>query len=124
MKDLEALRLALREFVKERDWAQFHSPKNLVMALSVEAAELVEQFQWLTEAESDHLEPAQLQAVADEIADVQIYLVQVADRLGIDILEAATRKIVRNAEKYPTALARGRADNIPSSHPKTALTCR
>ena len=89
MKDLEALRQAVARFAKDRDWDQFHSPKNLVMALSVEAAELVEHFQWLSEAESNNLAPETLAEVADEIADIQIYLVRVADKLGVDILTAA-----------------------------------
>lgn len=100
----------MRDFVAERDWDQFHSPKNLVMALSVEAAELVEHFQWLSEDESASLPAAKLSEVADEIADIQIYLVRIADKLGIDILESAGRKLVKNAEKYPVEKARGRAD--------------
>lgn len=107
MKDLEALRDAVREFVAERDWEQFHSPKNIAMALSVEVAELLEHFQWLTEAQSATLDDETRAAVADEIADVQIYLVRLADRLGIDILDAAATKFVKNAEKYPVDKARG-----------------
>lgn len=109
MKDLEELRLRMREFVAERDWDQFHSPKNLVMAMSVEMAELVEHFQWLSEAESSALDAETLKEVADEIADVQIYLVRVADKLGIDILEAAETKFHKNAEKYPADVVRGRS---------------
>ncbi len=109
MKDLEELRLRMREFVAERDWDQFHSPKNLVMAMSVEMSELLEHFQWLTEQESAELDEATLAEVADEIADVQIYLVRVADKLGIDILDAAEKKFHKNSEKYPVDASRGRS---------------
>ncbi len=91
----------MRQFAAERDWEQVHSPKNLVMAMSVEMAELLEHFQWLTEDASQQLDDQTLAAVADEIADVQIYLVRLADRLGIDILEATERKFHKNAQKYP-----------------------
>ena len=109
MQNLDEARDAIRRFVAERDWAQFHSPKNLAMALSVEASELLEHFQWLTEAESDALPPDVLDEVADEIADVQVYLLQLADRLGIDPLVAVARKMAKNAAKYPVAVARGSA---------------
>ena len=109
MKDLEELKLAMQAFAAERDWEQFHSPKNLAMAMSVEVAELLEHFQWLTEAQSADLDEATRAAVADEIADVQIYLVRIADKLGIDILSAATYKLEKNATKYPVAKARGNA---------------
>lgn len=107
MKDLESLRRAIANFAADRDWDQFHSPKNLVMALSVEAAELVEHFQWLSEARSANLDEATLAEVADEIADIQIYLVRVADKLGVDILAASEAKLKKNAEKYPVEKARG-----------------
>ena len=100
-KDLDKLRDAVRKFAAERDWDQFHSPKNLVMALSVEASELLELFQWLTEEQSRNLAPEARAAAADEIADVLIYLIQLADRLDVDPLEAAKRKMVANAKKYP-----------------------
>lgn len=109
MKDLEDLRQRMREFVADRDWEQFHSPKNLVMAMSVEVSELLEHFQWLTLEQSEALDEAALEEVADEIADVQIYLIRLADRLGIDILEASERKFRKNAEKYPVDLSKGRA---------------
>lgn len=109
MADLDSVRDALRHFIAERDWEQFHAPKNLAMALSVEAAELLEHFQWLSEADSERLPEDVLAAVADEIADVQLYLIGLADRLGVDILEAATRKMKKNAIKYPVASARGNA---------------
>ena len=99
--DLAAIRQRLREFAEERDWEQFHSPKNLSMALSVEAAELVEHFQWLTEAQSRSSDVVDPDAVAAEVADVQIYLVMLADKLGIDIERAVAEKISANAVKYP-----------------------
>ena len=99
--DLDSLRDALRAFCAERDWHRFHTPKNLVMALSVEAAELVEHFQWATPEESIDLSPQKRADVADEIADVLIYLTELADVLGIDPIAAAREKIVKNAVKYP-----------------------
>lgn len=99
------LRDELREFCAARDWHRYHTPKNLVMALSVEAAELVEHFQWATAEESCHLDAAKRSAVADEIADVLIYLVELADVLGIDPLAAAHAKIGKNAVKYPAPSA-------------------
>ena len=101
------LRDRLRRFAAERDWDQFHSPKNLAAALAVEAAELLEPFQWLTEAGSRALDPAQLAAVREEMADVLLYLVRLADKLDVDLLAAAQDKILRNAQKYPVEKARG-----------------
>ena len=102
--DLTTLRDALRAFCAARDWHRYHTPKNLVMALSVEAAELVEHFQWSTPEESLALAPEKRAAVADEIADVLIYLTELADVLGIDPIAAAREKIVKNAIKYPSPL--------------------
>ena len=102
-----ALRDRLRTFVAERDWDKFHSPKNLAMALSVEAAELMEHFQWLTEDESRRLAPAKLAEVRDEMADVLVYLVRLADKLDVDLLAAAAQKIDKNALKYPADKVRG-----------------
>jgi len=99
--DLLSLRNTLREFTAARNWRQYHTPKNLAMALIVEAAELVEQFQWSTPEESCRLSPEKAAAVRDEVADVLIYLVEIADVLGIDLIEAARAKIVKNAVKYP-----------------------
>ncbi|MBK9021216.1 MAG: nucleotide pyrophosphohydrolase [Sulfuritalea sp.] len=99
--DLVTLRDALRDFCAARDWHRFHTPKNLVMALSVEAAELVEHFQWATPEESLALPADKRAAVADEIADVLIYLTELADVLDIDPIAAAREKIVKNAAKYP-----------------------
>lgn len=110
MKTLEDLRTDVARFVAERDWGQFHTPKNIAMALTVEAAELQEHFQWLTPEDSSSLSEEQLGEVADEIADVQVYLLRLADVLGIDLLEACERKMAKNRAKYPVELARGRAD--------------
>ena len=107
---LQALQKALREFARERDWEQFHSPKNLATALSVEAAELLEHFQWLTDEQSRTLDDAKRTAVGEELADVLLYLLQLADKLDIDPLQAAERKLRLNAEKYPPDRARGRSD--------------
>jgi NTP pyrophosphatase (non-canonical NTP hydrolase) len=109
METLQQLKTRLREFVAERDWEQFHSPKNLSMALTVEAAELQEQFQWLTEAQSRSLPDERRVAVEQEIADVQIYLVRLADVLGVDIGEAVAAKMELNKQRYPVEKARGRA---------------
>ncbi|HPB90099.1 MAG TPA: nucleotide pyrophosphohydrolase [Rugosibacter sp.] len=101
MKDLTALRDALRAFAAERHWQAFHTPKNLSMALIKEAAEIVEHFQWQTAEESLALTPGQQAAVGEEIADVLMYLVQLADALNIDPLAAAREKIIKNGQKYP-----------------------
>src|ERR687894_778199 len=106
---LEDLRSAISAFISERDWEQFHSPKNLAMALSVEVAEIVEHLQWLTEEQSRNLSPEKLAEVREEIGDVMIYLTELADKLGIDPVEAASAKLRVNEEKYPAALVRGRA---------------
>lgn len=107
--DVEALKAALREFADERDWDQFHSPKNLATALSVEAAELLEHFQWLSEAQSLALDAEATARVAEEIADVQIYLVRLADKLGVDLDAAVRSKLEQNRRKYPAAAVRGSA---------------
>lgn len=104
---LAAIRDALRRFAAERDWDQYHSPKNLATALCVEAAELLEHFQWMTEEASKSLSPEQLAKVAEEVADVLIYLVRLADKLDLDLLEAARDKIELNARKYPIDRSRG-----------------
>jgi len=106
---LTELRDALRQFAREREWDQYHSPKNLASALAVEAAELLERFQWLTEDESRNLPPAELAKVREEIADVLNYLVRLADKLDVNLLEAARDKVKLNALKYPADKARGSA---------------
>jgi dCTP diphosphatase len=107
MQDLNNLQVYLRQFAKDRDWDQFHSPKNLSMALSVEVSELLENFQWLTEEQSYTLDQQQRAAVVDEIADVQMYLARLADKLDINIGEAIEQKIVKNEAKYPAELVKG-----------------
>ena len=102
---LTQLRDALREFAAERDWDQYHSPKNLATALSVEAAELLECFQWLTEDQSRKLTPEQHAQARDDMADVLNYLVRLADKLDVNLLEAAREKIQKNALKYPVEIA-------------------
>ncbi len=104
---LAALRDALRRFAADRDWNKFHSPKNLASALAVESAELLEHFQWLTEEESAALDEPARARVSEELADVLLYLIRLADRLDVDLMAAARAKIGRNAEKYPIEKARG-----------------
>lgn len=104
---LDVLQQRLREFARERDWDQFHSPKNLAMALIVESAELVEHFQWLTEAQSTQLPEEKLREVEQELADVFLYLLRLADKLNVDLLAAAAHKIDLNARKYPAGKVRG-----------------
>lgn len=106
---MEDLKRELAEFSRERDWEQFHSPKNLAMALAVEAAEIMEHFQWLTQAESRGLDEGALAEVREEIGDVMIYLTELAAALGLDPLAAAWAKLDRNREKYPADLVRGKA---------------
>ena len=106
---LVRLRDALREFSAARDWDQFHTPRNLATALAVEAAELLEPFQWLDEAGARDLPPDTRAAVEQEMADVLLYLVRLADRLGVDLEQAAHAKIALNAVKYPVEKARGSA---------------
>lgn len=106
-QNLENLAARLREFANERDWEQFHSPKNLAMALTVETAELMEHFQWMTELESAKPSLEKLQKIQEEIGDVLIYLTRFADKLGIDPLDAAFKKLEINRQKYPIAKARG-----------------
>ena len=104
---LDNLRARINAFVNERDWAQFHTPKNLAMAMIVEAAELVEQFQWDTPAESQQLSPEKREAVSHELADTFVYLLRIAEVLDIDLIGAANQKIELNALKYPVDKAKG-----------------
>ncbi|MFN2349437.1 MAG: nucleotide pyrophosphohydrolase [Thioalkalivibrio sp.] len=105
----EDLKLRLRQFAIDRDWEQFHSPKNMAMALIGEAGELIEHFQWLTEKQSDELPPGKLEEVRLEMADILIYLIRLSDRLGVDLLQAVEDKIVLNEQKYPIEKVRGSA---------------
>ena len=107
--DLEALRERLAAFAADRDWDQFHSPKNLAMALIAECAELVEHLQWLTEQESASLSADKRAAVRLELADILIYLVRIADKLDIDLMSATQEKIAINEERYPADRVRGDA---------------
>ena len=106
---MENLLQIVRKFNKERDWEQYHSPKNLAMALSVEVAEVVEHFQWLNQAQSRSLEPSKKEEIRDEIGDILIYLVNLADKLDIDPIRAALDKIEKNRKKYPVRLSKGNA---------------
>ncbi len=109
--NIKSVQQKLREFANERDWEQFHSPKNLAAALAVEAAELLEPFQWLKEDESRRLaeNPADYARVEEEIADVMIYLLRLADQLDVDLERAVEEKMRTNEQKYPVAVARGNA---------------
>ncbi|MBY0573478.1 MAG: nucleotide pyrophosphohydrolase [Undibacterium sp.] len=106
---LESLRDQLRQFAQEREWQAFHTPKNLACALAVEASELLENFQWLNTGELTELDQTVQLAVQQEMADVLNYLLMLADRLQVNLLDVAEQKIALNAQKYPIALARGNA---------------
>lgn len=105
--DLTRLRDVMRQFADERDWNQFHTPKNLAMALSVEASELLEHFQWLRSGEDAELDDQQRTGIRHELADVLLYLVRLADKSGVDLYAAALEKMELNRKKYPVDLARG-----------------
>jgi dCTP diphosphatase len=109
MNELEKIAEALELFAKKRDWNQFHSPKNLSMALSVEVAELVEEFQWLSEEQSKQIASDKLAKVKDEIGDVFIYLIRLSSKLNIDLIAAANDKMSKNEQKYPIDKAKGNA---------------
>ena len=106
---LERLRDRLRDFAEARDWNQFHSPKNLAIALSVEAAELLEHFQWMSDKDSLTMPPDKLGKIDEEMADVLLYLIRLADTLNVDLIQAADKKIDTNARKYPVEKSRGSA---------------
>jgi len=109
MDKFDKLSGKVRRFAEDRDWDQFHSPKNLSMALAVECAEIMEHFQWLTEAQSRQLSARQLRAVEKELADVQIYLIRLSQMLKVDLIAASNGKLPENARKYPVSKARGNA---------------
>ena len=112
---VDALRSQVREFARERDWEQFHNPKNLAMALAGEVGELLEIFQWLTaEQAAEVMGSGRAEDVRDELADVIIYLVRLADTLGVDLLKVARAKLERNHDRFPPGDVRGRADVPPS----------
>ncbi len=104
---LDQLAQRLQAFAQARDWGQFHSPKNLASALIVEAGELLEHFQWMTEDQSRHLDAGKKQEVAFEMADVLLYLIQMGNELGVDLIDAAQRKVALNEQKYPVEQAKG-----------------
>lgn len=99
--DLNQLMLDVRQFAQARDWERYHTPKNLCMAMSVEMAELVEHFQWATPEESQQLDAAKREAVEQEMADVLLYMIRLADVLNVDLEHAIRAKMVLNAVKYP-----------------------
>ncbi len=107
--NIEQIQKQLSEFASDRDWEQFHTPKNLTMALSVESSELVEIFQWLTPEQSRNLSDKQMNAVNEEVADVAIYLLRLCDVLGINLSDVVENKIKVNGEKYPVDLSKGNA---------------
>lgn len=109
MYELDVLRERLRAFAAERDWEQFHTPKNVAIALSVEASELLEIFQWLSSAESENLTPEQCKAVSEEVGDVLNYLVRFCDLLDLDPIECAINKLAINEQKYPAERVKGSA---------------
>ena len=113
---LLSLRDALRQFAVERDWDQFHSPRNLAIALTVEASELLEHFQWIRDESPADLSTEQLAAVREELADVLLYLIRLADKLNVDLEAAAEDKLKKNAEKYPIAKSRGSSKKYTESN--------
>ncbi|MFZ5515386.1 MAG: nucleotide pyrophosphohydrolase [Candidatus Zhuqueibacterota bacterium] len=108
-QDLNAILDKIKRFRDDRDWMQFHSPKNLAVSVVLEASELLEQFQWKTDEEVERYLKANQVAVEEEVADVAIYLLELADKLGIDLIDVMERKIEKNEIKYPVARARGKA---------------
>ena len=106
---LDELRAYIRRFVRERDWEQFHAPKNLALSVAIEAAEVLELFQWSDDAQSRALDAGQVNSLAHEIGDVLIYLIQLADQFGLDPVQCAWRKMSVNDERYPAQRARGSA---------------
>ncbi len=115
---IDELNARLRRFAEERDWEQFHSPKNLSMALIAEAAELVEHFQWLTEAQSAELAPDKQREVEMELADIFIFLIRCADRLGVDLVKAANEKTDINERRFPVDRVRGVAGRATDFQPQ------
>ena len=109
MTELEEIRRLIRQFRDERDWMQFHNPKNLACSVSIEASELLEHFQWKTPEECASLDAGKKEAVAHEIADVAVYLIELADNLGIDLAQAIRTKLAHNAAKYPVHKSRGKS---------------
>ena len=120
--NIKTIQKQLSDFADERDWDQFHNPKNLAMALSVEASELVEIFQWLTSEQAEEImDSSQSDHVKEEVADVMIYLLRLADKLDIDLESIVNDKIVQNGKKYPVNLSKGNADKSTSFSSKKML---
>jgi dCTP diphosphatase len=115
--DVRRIQAELRRFADERDWNQFHSPKNLAMALTAESGELLEIFQWLTPDQSAALSREDRVRVEQEIADILIYLLRLADQLDVQLPQAIERKIAVNAERYPAGLSKGHATRPTRTHP-------
>jgi len=109
MNELEEIKLAIRKFRDERDWMQFHNPKNLACSISIEAAELLEHFQWKTPQESESISKKKGEEIAHEMADIAVYLIELSDNLGIDLIQAIKSKLAINEAKYPVAKAKGSA---------------
>ncbi len=107
--NLDKIKNKIRKFTDERNWGKYHSPKNLSMALSAEVGELLEIFQWLNDKESKNLSEKDLQATKEELADIMIYLIRIADRLNIDLEDAIEEKLKINAKKYPIELSKDNA---------------
>jgi len=113
--NIQDIQKQLADFADERDWDQFHNPKNLAMALSVEASELVEIFQWLTPKQAEEIMSTnESEHVKEEMADIMIYLLRLADKLNVDLESAVTSKIVQNGKKYPVDFSKGNADKSTS----------
>jgi len=109
MRTLDSITARIREFRDARDWAQFHNPKDMAVAISIEAGELLEHFLWKTGSGIDERVESHREAITDEIADIAIYLTELADNLGIDLLAAMEQKIAKNESKYPASLVKGSA---------------
>ncbi len=116
LQSLADLSDQLAEFAKVRDWEQFHSPKNISMALAGEVGELLEHFQWLTETQSHDLSMEKKEAVALEMADILIYLLRLGERLEVDVLDAAYRKMAINEQRYPVEKVKGQAKRAAEYH--------
>ena len=112
---VKIIRKQLSNFADERDWGQFHNPKNLAMALSVEASELVEIFQWLTPDQAEAvMSSSESEHVKEEMADIMIYLLRLSDKLDVDLESAVNNKIIQNGKKYPANLSKGNSDKSTS----------
>lgn len=106
---LQELKQRMAEFVREREWEQFHTPKNLSMSIAIEAAELMEHFQWLTVEQSRNLDPAALDAIGEELADIVIYALSLSNFLGLDVTDTVLAKMAKNERKYPADQVRGKS---------------